>query len=80
MTHRRFVLPFILFFCFSLMFFGCSGGGSGGGRNAQDISELYSIDGYIQKGPFLSRSSVTIQELDENINPTEAVYLTNTER
>ncbi|MHA1890945.1 MAG: outer membrane protein assembly factor BamB family protein [Promethearchaeota archaeon] len=34
----------------------------------------YSVSGYIQKGPFIQGSSVTIQELDKNFEPTGVMY------
>lgn len=38
----------------------------------------YSVSGYIQKGPFVSGSSITIQELDTSLEPTGASYQTTT--
>lgn len=38
----------------------------------------YSITGNIQKGPFISGSSITIQELDDNLDPTGISYQTTT--
>ena len=38
----------------------------------------YSISGSVQKGPFISGSSVIIQELDDNLNPTGTSYMTET--
>jgi len=51
-----------------------SGGSDGGGED----SNQYPIHGYIQKGPFISSSSITIQELDASLNPTGTIYKTTT--
>ncbi len=46
----------------------CSGdsGGDGGGE--------YLLDGQFQKGPFAIGSQVSVNEQDENVNPTGTVY------
>jgi hypothetical protein len=43
---------------------------------SNDGSIKYSLTGYIQKGPFINGSSITIQALDENLNPTGDSYQT----
>ena len=64
---------------------GTGGGGGGGGTTATDTTPAtdttggsYAISGYIQKGPFISGSSITIQELDDDLNPTGISYETST--
>ncbi|PCJ16987.1 MAG: hypothetical protein COB04_09665 [Gammaproteobacteria bacterium] len=36
------------------------------------------LSGFVQKGPFIIGASITIQELDNALNPTGVVYQTNT--
>ncbi len=36
--------------------------------------KLYTFTGYVQKGPFISGSHITIQELDKKLNPTGRTY------
>lgn len=38
----------------------------------------YSVNGNVQKGPFTQGTSITIQALDESLNPTGASYQTKT--
>jgi hypothetical protein len=60
---------------------GCGGGNSngvGGVDNQPDFSSPYSVRGYIQKGPFISGSTIIIQELDNSFNPTGITYQTST--
>ncbi len=60
----------------SLGFLGC-GGGSGGDGSGISLPNLkYSVNGFIQKGPFISGTSITIQELDEELNPKGMSYQT----
>ena len=40
--------------------------------------QKHEIQGAIQKGPFISGSSITIQELDDNLAPTGNTYTTKT--
>lgn len=50
-------------------------------RNAQSWNRwggVYSVNGKIQKGPFTQGTSITIQALDENLNPTGKNYHTQT--
>ncbi|MHA1271580.1 MAG: outer membrane protein assembly factor BamB family protein [Candidatus Helarchaeota archaeon] len=42
--------------------------------NIFTTTSQYNISGFIQKGPFIQGSSVMIQELDNNFNPTGVVY------
>ena len=53
-----------------------------GGRGSDDDNDSngtsYDISGYIQKGPFISGSSVTIYELDSDLNQTGVSYQTQT--
>lgn len=47
--------------------------------NGEGLTEqTYSISGYIQKGPFISGSSIAIQELNEDLEPTGISYQTTT--
>ena len=39
---------------------------------------LYSINGHVQKGPFNLGTSIMIQSLDEDLNPTGKIYNTKT--
>jgi len=57
---------------------GCGGGG-GDGDSGDDVAGTpYSINGKIQKGPFLIGSSVTIQELNDDLEPTGISFQTTT--
>lgn len=49
----------------------------GCGRSAED-GENYSVSGFVQKGPFLQGSKVTIQELDNTLTPNGRIYYTQT--
>ncbi|MFR9669089.1 MAG: leucine-rich repeat protein [Rikenellaceae bacterium] len=59
-------------------------GEAGEDENSQSGSQdetpnvVYSIAGAIQKGPFIQGSSITISELDEDLNPTGVNYQTTT--
>ena len=60
------------------MLSGCGGGG-GDGDSGDDVAGTpYSINGKIQKGPFLIGSSVTIQELNDDLEPTGTSFQTTT--
>ncbi len=54
---------------------GDDGDTSGGNENPTTVSLN---DCYVQKGPFTSGSSVSIQELDDDFNPTGISYSTST--
>jgi hypothetical protein len=41
-----------------------------------EVSEKYNISGYVQKGPFVSGSQITVQELDNSFTPTGKTYQT----
>jgi parallel beta-helix repeat protein len=41
--------------------------------------KTYNITGYVQKGPFISGSKITIQELNESLNPIGTSYQTVTD-
>jgi len=61
----------ILSFLFTVLVFQCEI------FNPQDESNKlknYSIEGYIQKGPFITGSQVTIQELSDDLSPTGNVF------
>ncbi len=68
-------LLLVVVLIFSLLLSACGGDG-GGGTTA--TGGPYAISGYIQKGPFISGSSITIQELDDNLDPTGISYQTTT--
>lgn len=55
----------------------CGGGDSGLGANPAGTP--FTIGGKIQKGPFLIGSSVTIQELGDDLEPTGASFNTTTD-
>jgi hypothetical protein len=61
----------LLIFCLLFSVIGCGSGGGG-------VSDSNSIQGFIQKGPFIQGSMVSIQELDRNLIPTGKVFLTET--
>ncbi len=77
---KIYLLSIIGLLFFSLLFLGCGGSSSneGSGGNETAHSGPYSVDGYIQKGPFISGSTIIIQELDDSFNPTGVTYQTTT--
>ncbi|MBO7300171.1 MAG: leucine-rich repeat domain-containing protein [Tidjanibacter sp.] len=58
----------------TLVFFGCTD------KGGDDVIEgaLYSINGSIQKGPFVQGSNITIQPLNTNLKPIGKMYTTQT--
>ena len=58
----------------SLTMAGCGGGGSSNGSSSAASYSLHS--GVVQKGPFISGSSVTAQELDQNLSPIGEQFVT----
>ena len=62
-----------LILCACVSFAGCSkdGGGGGGG----DVTSK-TIGGLVQKGPFVTGTSVQVQELDNRLNPTGTSFET----
>jgi len=75
---RRLVNPIArlaLVFAFALGIGACGGGGGGGGAPAGGAD---GISGNIQKGPFIVGSTITIQELDNNLNPNGTLFNTET--
>ena len=66
----------VLFLSLGMALADCGGGRDGGGGDATDGP--FAINGYVQKGPFVSGSSITIQELDDDPNPTAISYQTTT--
>ncbi|MCR4303113.1 MAG: lactonase family protein [Gallionella sp.] len=52
----------------SLLLAAC-GGGDGSG-----VTGIYNLSGQFQKGPFVIGSQVSVNELDESLNPTGIVY------
>jgi hypothetical protein len=75
---KFYMLSIIGFIFFSLLFSGCGGSSSNGDGSETAHSGLYSVDGYIQKGPFISGSTIIIQVLDDGFNPTGVTYQTTT--
>lgn len=53
--------------------FGCGGGGSTDATSGNP-SPSYEVSGYVQKGPFINGTSITIYELDENLLPSGKSY------
>lgn len=65
----------VLFLLFSLILPACGGGGSGSSGSPNSTS--YTIArGVAQKGPLQIGSTVTIAELDQNLNPTGKTFIT----
>jgi hypothetical protein len=52
--------------------------GCGGGSNGNANNESGSVQGLVQKGPFVIGSEVWVQELTRDLVPTGIVYLTET--
>ena len=68
-----------------LLFVGCAAENSATTEAVATVEEpetttpsTYSMIGFVQKGPFISGSSVTIQELDDDLEPTGVSYQTTT--
>lgn len=60
---------------------GCGGNSGDNSTTSTNVSasKSYSItDGSFQKGPFVAGTTVTVQELDDNLMPTGASYTTTT--
>ena len=56
------------------------GGGDSASNNAGATGTTYKIEsGAFQKGPFVAGTTVTIQELDTNLQPTGKTYTTQTD-
>ncbi|MBK7845601.1 MAG: hypothetical protein IPJ71_18305 [Bdellovibrionales bacterium] len=60
----------------TLLHMACTKSADSGGTVASE--ESYYVSGYIQKGPFVLGSEVKIQELDNDLNPSGSLYLTQT--
>lgn len=81
---NRKIFSFVI--CISLLVVISCGGNDGPGtaetdnttpaENSTPIEETdtYGVEGYVQKGPFISGSSVKIQELDDDLNPAGVTY------
>ena len=52
----------------------CGGGGSGSSPTSPPPAPTTTVAGVVQKGPFLSGSSISIQPLDGTMNPTGSVF------
>ncbi len=78
MTSRTTTI--ILALAIMLVLYACGGGsgGSGGEETSKTPVDTYSAIGFVQKGPFISGSSITIQELDNKLDPTGISYQTET--
>jgi hypothetical protein len=73
--QRRIV--YLSYYLLLLMtFVSCSGGSGGGSSNGTQAS---TISSFAQKGPLASGSTITIQELKDNLVPTGNTYYTATE-
>lgn len=80
----RYVIKFLCFLIIVGFVFNCGtgldnptvAGGGASGEGGGSIS--LGVSGYVQKGPFSSGSSITIQELDDNLTPTGTTYETVT--
>ena len=47
--------------------------------NNEEVKQTYSVpESYVQKGPFIQGSSITVQELNEELNPNGTVFNTST--
>ncbi len=55
---RKYFIIIICFLC--LVTLGC---GSGDDEDTTDIGNPYKVSGYVQKGPFIKDTSITITEL-----------------
>ena len=62
----------------TLVFVGCTDNGGDGIEDNNDYEGSYSINGSIQKGPFIQGSSITIQPLNNKLNPTGQMFTTQT--
>jgi hypothetical protein len=58
------------------LLFGCGSGGTGGGSVTTTSITKAKVSGYVQKGPYLNGTSVTIYELDANLNQTGKTFNT----
>ena len=59
------------------MFFSCQDDLENSEKNDDDSVITKAVfSGYVQKGPFINGSSVTILELDENLDQTGKTYFT----
>jgi hypothetical protein len=79
-TFLRLVKSLCIIFVFFIGLFAivASGGGGGSDDNNSTNGTTYDISGYVQKGPFISGSSVTIYELDSSLNQTGVSFQTQT--
>lgn len=74
---KKFHMVFTLLGLLSL--FGCGGGSGGSSNNASPTTVSITkatVSGYVQKGPYLNGTSVTIYELDADLNQTGKVFNT----
>lgn len=52
----------------------CGGGGGGSGGSGTTTATEYDLSGAFQKGPFAIGSTISVNEQDENVNPSGKVY------
>lgn len=57
------ISTYLILFVFAVLFSSCE-------EIPSEVPNYRNIEGQVQKGPFISGSSVTIYELDENLTPT----------
>ena len=65
------IFSFLL--CSFIVFYSCEN------TSENDNVKLNSVAGLVEKGPFISGSSVSIYELDNNLNGTGKVFETKTD-
>lgn len=57
---------------------GCGGSGGDSTNDNGQVPHNYNINGYVQKGPFIRGATITIQELQLNLDPTGRTFSTET--
>ena len=77
---KKSILLVNFFLCIVLIFTvtSCGSGGGGGVGGRKGAGTNYNINGAVQKGPFVLGTTITIQELDQNLAPTGKTYSTET--
>lgn len=73
------ITAFILNLLIGMLMMGCVKGGAESGNEENVIpGQSHSVNGSVQKGPFIQGSAIIIQALDSNLNPTGKIYQTKT--